>query len=164
MNVCENNGVDREQLQQDMDHQILVDFVISEYDRHLNNFGIIRDADTLKMERLAPIFDSGGCLFVNKAKPHTDKELLNFKINGLASKETTMLKNVNDRNAVDLTKLPAVSELRELYHMDSQMSEREINDISYWYERKIDMCRRFQLGQDLMKRQYAVSQHQKKTL
>lgn len=54
------------------------DFIISNVDRHLNNVGILRDADSLCFERMAPIFDSGKSLFVSEAVP-TDKELLKTK-------------------------------------------------------------------------------------
>lgn len=36
---------------------ILTDFVISNTDEHLLNFGVLRDADTMKLIGPAPIFD-----------------------------------------------------------------------------------------------------------
>lgn len=41
----------------------LVDFLIANTDRHLNNFGFIRDADTLEWKGNAPAFDSGNAMF-----------------------------------------------------------------------------------------------------
>ena len=149
MNICRDYGMDMEQLQQDMDYLILTDFIISEYDRHLNNFGVLRDADSLQMKRMAPIFDSGGCLFVNREIPRNPKQLLNLKSNGFTEKEVNMLRYVEDRNRIDLTKLPPASALREMYGQDNKMDEREINEIAYLYEKKIDLCRQFQLGKTL---------------
>lgn len=37
----------------------VVDYLIMNYDRHLKNFGIIRNVETLKWERVTPIFDTG---------------------------------------------------------------------------------------------------------
>ena len=42
-----------------------LDYVLANYDRHYNNFGVIRDAETLEFKRLAPIYDSGSSLWCN---------------------------------------------------------------------------------------------------
>ena len=42
-----------------------------------------------------------------------------------------------------------------MYEKDSQMPPKEIDSLVWAYEKKIDMCRAFQLGKDLLKRQYA---------
>ena len=152
--ICKKAGMDMEQLQHDLDYLILTDFVLSGYDRHLNNFGFLRDADTLKLCRMAPIFDSGGSLFANKAKPKNSRELLRLETNGLAATEMKMLGYVKNRKAVDLTKLPPVSFLQEMYEKDTQMSEGEIRLIMELYEKKIDLCRTFQKGKNLLKLQY----------
>ena len=54
-------GRERENSQFDeaLDKMMLVDALIDNNDRHLGNFGIVRNVDTLKVERLAPIFDCG---------------------------------------------------------------------------------------------------------
>ena len=41
-----------------------LDYLIMNEDRHLNNFGIIRDVNTLKWLDVAPIFDNGQSLNV----------------------------------------------------------------------------------------------------
>ncbi|MBR6204902.1 MAG: hypothetical protein IKQ60_07670 [Candidatus Methanomethylophilaceae archaeon] len=42
-----------------LDRMMAVDFLMANGDRHLNNFGLIRDADTLELLGPAPIYDSG---------------------------------------------------------------------------------------------------------
>ena len=37
----------------------LVDYILMNTDRHMKNFGVIRNVNTLKWERTAPIFDTG---------------------------------------------------------------------------------------------------------
>lgn len=44
----------------------LVDFIVMNFDRHMRNFGVIRNVETLKWERLTPIFDTGECLQCDK--------------------------------------------------------------------------------------------------
>ena len=149
MDMCRKHGVDTERLQEDLDYLILTDFVRSEYDRYPNNIGILREAGTLRMMGMAPIFDSGGSFFANKKVPATEKELLDIRTNGFASKKIKLLDLVEDRDVVDLTKLPPASYIKEMYHQDTQMGEKAINNIAHWYERKIELCRDFQLGKSI---------------
>lgn len=68
-----------------------------------------------------------------------------------------MLKLVSDRNCLDVTKLPARSFIERLYELDSKMDDHRIAMIGEGYERKIDLFRRFQLGEDLNKIKFSVS-------
>lgn len=45
-----------------LENMYILDFLIMNEDRHLNNFGVIRDVNTLKWLDIAPIFDSGQSL------------------------------------------------------------------------------------------------------
>lgn len=58
---CAHHGLD---IVSDLDRMLVFDYIIGNTDRHLNNFGIIRDADTLEWKRFAPLYDNGtsmGC-------------------------------------------------------------------------------------------------------
>lgn len=46
-----------------LDRMITVDYLIANEDRHLGNFGVIRDPNTLEYLGFAPIFDSGTSLW-----------------------------------------------------------------------------------------------------
>ena len=48
-----------------IDQMLFVDYILGNTDRHLNNFGVIRDAKTLEFLRAAPIYDTGSCLGFN---------------------------------------------------------------------------------------------------
>ena len=41
------------------------DFVLANRDRHYRNFGVVRNVETLKVTRIAPVFDTGSCLWSN---------------------------------------------------------------------------------------------------
>lgn len=45
-----------------LDRMLVLDYLIANEDRHLNNFGLVRDAETLKWIGFAPIYDSGSSL------------------------------------------------------------------------------------------------------
>lgn len=49
-----------------LDRMIVLDFLIANEDRHYNNFGALRNAETLEWIGMAPIYDSGSSLGYNK--------------------------------------------------------------------------------------------------
>ena len=146
INICKKHGIDEEQLRRDLEYQILSDFVLTNYDRHLTNVAILRDADTLQFIRMAPIFDSGDSLFANKPIPGNIKELQKMEITSFAKKETKLLELVQNRSLLDINKLPSPEYVREIYHKDEKISDKHINKLVEWYERKIDILDAWQQG------------------
>jgi len=65
---CENVGI-KFDIIKNLDQMFLIDYIIANEDRHWFNFGFIRDAETLRIKGIAPIFDNGLALF---AKMYTD--------------------------------------------------------------------------------------------
>lgn len=49
-----------------LDRMITMDYIIANEDRHFNNFGALRNADTLEWLGMAPIYDSGSSLGYDK--------------------------------------------------------------------------------------------------
>ena len=47
--ICIQNGIPREIMQSFMDYQTMTDFIISNTDEHLLNFGVLRDPNTMKL-------------------------------------------------------------------------------------------------------------------
>ncbi len=64
INCCEALGV--KDIAHAVDQMIVLDYIIANEDRHQNNFGLIRDANTLQWIGVAPIFDSGSSLGYDK--------------------------------------------------------------------------------------------------
>lgn len=159
--VCGKHGLDEGILRNYLDYMILSDFVLSGRDRHLSNVSVLRDAESLQFVMPAPIYDSGKCLFVQDSVPSTDKGLLSIKTESFAGDELKLLNLVSDRNLLDVTKLPSRSLVEGLYGLDSQIDERRIRLVGEGYERKIELFRAFQLGQDLHKIKMAVPDHRK---
>lgn len=52
-----------------LDRMIVLDYLILNEDRHLNNFGALRNAETLEWLGMAPIYDSGSSLGYDKTVP-----------------------------------------------------------------------------------------------
>lgn len=156
INVSAKHGMDKEVLRHYLDYTILTDFILSGRDRHLSNVAVLRDAGTLQFVMPAPIYDSGKCLFVHDSVPSNDRGLLSIKTESFASDELKLLKLVSDRKCLDVTKLPPRSFIEEIYSMDTQMDEKRIVMIGEGYERKIELFREFQLGNDLNKIKMSV--------
>lgn len=64
INCCEALGI--KDITHAIDQMIVLDYIIANEDRHLNNFGLIRNAETLEWLGVAPIFDSGSSLGYDK--------------------------------------------------------------------------------------------------
>lgn len=62
LDACERLGVARVEAERAIDDFLLLDFLLRNTDRHYNNFGLIRDVESLAV-RPAPIFDSGESLW-----------------------------------------------------------------------------------------------------
>lgn len=64
LNRCTALGIS--DIQCAMDQMIVLDYLIMNEDRHQNNFGLIRNANTLEWIGVAPIFDSGSSFGYDK--------------------------------------------------------------------------------------------------
>lgn len=159
--VCAKQGLDESILRSYMDYMILSDFVLSGRDRHLSNVSVLRNSESLQFVMPAPIYDSGKCLFVQDSIPLSDKGLLSIKTESFANDELKLLDLVSDKKLLDITKLPPRSFIEGIYSLDSQIDEKRIRLIGEAYERKIELLRAFQLGQDLLKIKMAVKDYRK---
>jgi len=61
---CERLGI--ASAREEIDKMIVVDYLMVNEDRHQNNFGLIRDVNTLKFIGIAPIFDTGTALWFDQ--------------------------------------------------------------------------------------------------
>ena len=64
VNCCEALGI--KNVVPFLDRMIVLDYIIANEDRHLNNFGAMRNAETLEWIGMAPIYDSGSSLGYDK--------------------------------------------------------------------------------------------------
>jgi hypothetical protein len=60
--VCEDMGVD---IIPFLDRILVIDYIMMNSDRHMGNFGLVRDAETLEFLGPAPIYDTGTSLGCN---------------------------------------------------------------------------------------------------
>ena len=150
INVCDKNGLDRNVVREYLEFEILIDFIFSNRDRHLTNISVLRDAESLKFISMAPIYDSGKSMMVERdIVPITDKYVLSQQAQGFKESELELLKYVQNRKLVDINLLPDVDYIEDMYRKDSQVSEERIKFVSEMYCRKIDMYEKFAAGANL---------------
>ena len=135
--VCVAHGMAEETVRSFLEYQILTDFILTNTDRHLNNFGVLRDTHTLKFIGMAPIFDSGNSMFWQNPRLPERDDLTRIEVNSFRRKEKQLLDYVTDKSAVDLHQLPSCDELREIYEMDPLIPC--VDSILLGYQKKIDL-------------------------
>lgn len=113
-------GLDADKVRDFLEYQALVDFLITNTDRHLRNYGVLRDADTLDFIGMAPIFDSGSCLFFDEEYTGHPFVIDGVKINSPERTEERLLSKIHNKNLVDISKLPDRDELIEIFVKNGQ--------------------------------------------
>jgi hypothetical protein len=131
------HGLDESVVRSFLEYQILTDFILTNTDRHLNNFGVLRDTHTLKFVGMAPIFDSGNSMFWQNPRLPERDDLTRIEVNSFRRKEMQLLEYVRDKNCVDLQLLPIADELRAIYEADPLIPC--LDSILLGYQKKIDL-------------------------
>ena len=131
INILENHNI--KNAREKIEDMFILDYIIMNEDRHLNNFGIIRDVNTLEWLDVAPIFDNGESLNIID---YTDEEVIInnqgrffYRIDNFDE----MLKYIKNIKRYDLSKLDGVvEEFDDLLHSYSNithMTDRIIQKI-----------------------------------
>lgn len=93
-----------------LDRMIVLDYIIANEDRHLNNFGAIRNAETLEWIGMAPIFDSGSSLGYDKLAAQIRSER-DVTCKPFKKHHEEQLKLVSSFEWIDFEKLSDVKEM-----------------------------------------------------
>lgn len=137
IHVCVEHGLSEGAVRSFLEYQILADFVLTNTDRHLNNFGVLRNTKTLDFIGMAPIFDSGNSMFWKNPKLPEYDDLTKVEVNSFRKMEHQLLGYVQNREQLDLSKLPTDDELRNIYAMDSLIPC--VDSILLGYRKKIEL-------------------------
>ena len=131
INILENNGISK--AREEIENMFILDFIMLNEDRHLNNFGIIRNVENLNWIETAPIFDTGQSLNI---LDYNDEELV---INGDGrffydmDKFDTIINYIKNIKRFDLSKLDGICEefddLLHKYQNITKMTDRRIDKI-----------------------------------
>ena len=141
IHVCTAHGLSELEVRSFLEYQILTDFVLTNTDRHLNNFGVLRNSRTLKFVRMAPIFDSGNSMFWDAPRLPERSDCTEITVNSFRKIEMELLKLVTDRSRVRMELLPSREEIAELYAKDDSIAF--VDSILTGYEKKKTLLERF---------------------
>lgn len=145
ISILEAEGLSN--VREKLENMFILDYLLLNEDRHLNNFGIIRDVNTLKWVDLAPIFDNGQSLNI---LDYTDEELI---INGKGrffynvDSFETIIPKIRNIKRFDLSKLDGVveefDELLHQYQDVTKITDRRINKICTLLLSRINKLKKF---------------------
>ena len=136
----EEEGVDNARIK--MENMYILDYLIMNEDRHLNNFGIIRDINTLKWVDVAPIFDNGQSLNV---QDYNEDEVVTSGHGRLfyeLKPFDEIIKVVRNLKRINIEALEDIPEefdkLLHQYQNITHMSDRRIQNLCILLQRQID--------------------------
>lgn len=140
----EEKGI--ENAREKVENMYILDFLIMNEDRHLNNFGIIRDVNTLKWLDVAPIFDNGMALNI----PYYDEDEVIISGHGRLFYEVKpfdeIIKIVKNIKRIDISKLDGIPEyfdnlLHEYQHI-THISDKRIYRLCVLLQRQINKLKK----------------------
>ena len=112
VNCCEKLGIPK--IKESLDKMMVVDYLIANEDRHQNNFGVIRNAESLNFIGAAPLFDSGTSLWFDKPTPMIGRTA-KLQCKPFKNTHEEQIKLVSSFEWLDISKLNGIEEeFREL--------------------------------------------------
>lgn len=124
-----------------LDRMIVLDYLIANEDRHLNNFGALRDAEKLNWLGMAPIYDSGSSLGYDKLPGQMSSEK-NVPCKPFKNHHSEQLKLVTDFSWINFDALKDMGAVIEtvltVAGADEYMDAARIRSIADGMTRRIE--------------------------
>ena len=140
LGCCRALGI--ESIQEDIDRMIVLDYIIANEDRHLNNFGLLRDANTLEWIGTTPVYDSGTSLWydrpADRISPRNVPECKPFRKRQEDQLELVSSFRWFDASALDWI-AEDIQEILSAYPRNTHMSEKRKEAISRVVQRRAYM-------------------------
>ena len=120
---CEELGLPN--VSRSLDQMIVLDYLIANEDRHFNNFGLLRNPDTLEWLGPAPIYDSGSSLGYDMLTPQI-RSGRNVTCKPFKRTHQDQLRLVTSFDWLDLSKLDDVDQdIREVFTGAEEFIDKE---------------------------------------
>ena len=122
VSILESHGI--KDVKKKLSDMYIVDYLMLNTDRHMKNYGIIRNVKTLKWERITPIFDTGTSLQSDVTLPYLDFDNEEYKFFHSHNMTVNELVNYIKLEKYDLTKLDGLKdEYKEVLEKYSDIIE-----------------------------------------
>ncbi len=143
VSLCVKCGIPEDQVVSCFEKMFVCDYIMANHDRHYNNFGLIRNVETLKY-RMAPVFDTGSSLWHDKTRLEYPSDYSYmakpFKNNGMQPEEQLNL--FHDFEWFDENRLDGfVESAKNILSGNPYMSRDRINAVIDGLERNIEVVR-----------------------
>lgn len=123
------------------DYMFTVDYIIANSDRHLRNFGVIRNASTLEWIGFAPLFDCGTSLWYDKIAKNI-KPIKFDESKPFASSHAEQIKLAKNLSWIDFSMLNGFQdECRNVLNSSSFIDETRTDNICYAISKRIEMLK-----------------------
>lgn len=134
---CEALGIP--DAKESLNQMLTLDFLIVNADRHFNNFGAVRNAETLEWLGMAPIYDSGTSLWYDQLpqliRPRGDQASKPFR-----SKHAEQIKLVTDFKWLDLAALDGIDEeCAEILQQSQYIDEARRDILCFSLQNRVKM-------------------------
>lgn len=148
------NGLEEAVIRRQLEYTILTDFILTNTDRHFNNFGFLYGPVQHKLIGMAPIFDTGNSLFYNKEFIPSGRGLLDIQVTSFLQKEVELLRFITDKQQIDLDKLCGFdAEVEGMLKTYTNMPIERAVRIAETVNHKIEYLRLFQQGKKIWKKE-----------
>ena len=108
VSILESYGI--KNVKKKLSDMYIVDYLMLNTDRHMKNYGIIRNVKTLKWERITPIFDTGTSLQSDVTLPYLSFDNEEYKFFHTRKMTVNELVNYIRLEEYDLTKLDGLKD------------------------------------------------------
>lgn len=147
-------GLEEQEVRKHLEYTILTDFILTNTDRHFNNFGFLYNPEKHKFAAMAPIYDTGNSLFYNKEFIPVKNDLLDIRVTSFCEREADMLRYVSDKELIDLEKLNGFpEETAEILKKHTVMPSSRAEKIAHSVKEKIEYLKLFQTGKKIWKKE-----------
>lgn len=108
LNCCDALGIPG--VREAIDRMLVVDYLLVNEDRHQNNFGFVRNADTLEWLGVAPIYDSGTSLWFDTPTPMINASAARINSKPFKTSHEEQIKLVGSFDWIDWTALEHIGD------------------------------------------------------
>jgi hypothetical protein len=122
-----------------LNKMLAVDFIIANEDRHTNNFGMLRDAETLAWQGPAPIYDCGTSLWFEQPTARI-RPLAKLPSKPFRDDHAQQIKLVSDFSWLNFTALRGIDEeFREILRDSAFIDAARCDSLCYALRKRVDV-------------------------
>ena len=137
LSCCETLGI--QDVRDSLDRMLAVDYMIVNEDRHYNNFGAVRNADTLEWIGAAPLFDCGTSMWLSQP-PSMIRPAAKLPSKPFKTDHEEQIKLINSFEWLDISALHGIDEeFREILHGSVFIDEMRRDALCYGLRKRVEM-------------------------